>query len=79
MKKLLLAFAALLLTAGLAPAQDWPQKPIKIIISFGPGGGTDIIGRILAEHMQGKLGKPVVVENKPGAGRHPRQRSRRQC
>ena len=68
MKKLLLAFATLLLTTGLAPAQDWPQKPIKIIISFGPGGGTDIIGRILAEHMQGKLGKPVVVENKPGAG-----------
>jgi len=68
MKKLLLAFATLLLTAGLAPAQDWPQKSIKIIISFGPGGGTDIIGRILAEHMQGKLGKPVVVENKPGAG-----------
>jgi len=72
MKKLLLSFAAaLMLTAGLVqpvPAQEWPQKPIKIIISFGPGGGTDIIGRILAEHMQGKLGKPVVVENKPGAG-----------
>jgi len=37
-------------------------------VSFGPGGGADIIGRILAESMQGKLGKPVVIENKPGAG-----------
>jgi tripartite-type tricarboxylate transporter receptor subunit TctC len=39
-----------------------------MIIPFGPGGGTDIVGRILAEYMQKKLGKPVVVENKPGAG-----------
>jgi tripartite-type tricarboxylate transporter receptor subunit TctC len=68
MKKLLLAFATLLLTAGLAPAQEWPQQSIKIIVAFGPGGGTDIIGRILAEHMQSKLGKPVVIENKAGAG-----------
>ncbi len=72
MKKLTLALAgALMLAAGLsapASAQEWPQQPIKIIIAFGPGGGTDIIGRILAEHMQTKLGKPVVAENKPGAG-----------
>ncbi len=72
MKKFVLTLmAALMLAAGFAgpaSAQDWPQKPVKIIISFGPGGGTDIIGRILAEHMQNKLGKPVVVENKPGAG-----------
>ena len=72
MKKRIVAFAAaLLFAAGFvtpSPAQEWPQKPIKLIISFGPGGGADIIGRILADHMQGKLGKPVVVENKPGAG-----------
>ena len=72
MQKLLLTFvAALTLAAGLAKpasAQDWPQKSIRIIVSFGPGGGADIIGRILAESMQGKLGKPVVIENKPGAG-----------
>jgi tripartite-type tricarboxylate transporter receptor subunit TctC len=54
--------------AGNAAAQDWPQKPIRIIVSFGPGGGADIIGRILADSMQGRLGKPVVIENKPGAG-----------
>jgi tripartite-type tricarboxylate transporter receptor subunit TctC len=68
MTKFLLAFAALLLTAGLAPAQDYPQQNIRIVVSFGPGGGADIIGRILAESMQKKLGKPVVIENKPGAG-----------
>ena len=51
-----------------APAQDWPQHAIRMIVSFGPGGGADIIGRILAESMQSKLGVPVIVENKPGAG-----------
>src|SRR5476649_1381208 len=63
--------ATLLLTASavsLAPAQDWPQQNIRIVVSFGPGGGADIIGRILADSMQKKLGKPVIVENKPGAG-----------
>jgi tripartite-type tricarboxylate transporter receptor subunit TctC len=72
MRKTMLALAsALMLTLGLAKhavAQDWPQKSIRIIVSFGPGAGADIIGRILADSMQGKLGKPVVVENKPGAG-----------
>ena len=62
--------AALILIAGVAkaPAQEWPQQTIRIIVSFGSGGGADIIGRILAESMQTKLGKPVIVENKPGAG-----------
>ena len=72
MKKIILTFAAaIMLAAGAASpasAQEWPQQPIKIIVSFGPGGGADIIGRILAESMQKKLGKPVVIENKPGAG-----------
>lgn len=51
-----------------ASAEDFPTQTIKMIIPFGAGGGTDIVGRILAEYMQTKLGKPVVVENKPGAG-----------
>jgi tripartite-type tricarboxylate transporter receptor subunit TctC len=68
-KTLLVAVSALILTlANQAVAEDWPQKPIRIIVSFGPGGGADIIGRILADSMQIRLGKPVVVENKPGAG-----------
>ena len=72
MKKAMLFIAsALILSANFAApgrAQDWPQKSIRIIVSFGPGGGADIIGRILADSMQAKLGKPVIVENKPGAG-----------
>ena len=72
MKKLLLAFvAALLVTAGFAapaPAEEYPQRTIRIVVSFGPGGGADIIGRILADSLQSKLGQPVIVENKPGAG-----------
>jgi tripartite-type tricarboxylate transporter receptor subunit TctC len=68
-KTLLAAASTLILTlASQAVAEDWPQKPIRIIVSFGPGGGADIIGRILADSMQIRLGKPVVVENKPGAG-----------
>ena len=65
MKKLLLAYAAAsLLTAGLAapaPAEDYPQRTIRIVVSFGPGGGADIIGRILADSLQSKLGQSVVI------------------
>jgi tripartite-type tricarboxylate transporter receptor subunit TctC len=61
-----------LVALGLnAPAQaqtsDYPNKPIRIIVSFGPGGGADIIGRIIAQSMQEKMGQAVVIENKPGA------------
>jgi tripartite-type tricarboxylate transporter receptor subunit TctC len=62
---------ALLLAAGLgrpAAAQDYPQQTIKFVVAFGPGGGADIVARILAEAMQRKMGKAVIVENKPGAG-----------
>ena len=62
--------AACMLAAGLvapAPAQEWPQRTIRIIVAFGPGGGTDIVGRIIAQSMQEKLGQSVVIENRPGA------------
>jgi tripartite-type tricarboxylate transporter receptor subunit TctC len=51
-----------------SPAASWPRQPIKLIVGFGPGGGNDIIGRVIAQKMSEKLGQPVVVENKPGAG-----------
>ncbi|MBX9846880.1 MAG: tripartite tricarboxylate transporter substrate binding protein [Xanthobacteraceae bacterium] len=63
--------AAGLLAAGLATpaaAQEYPAQTIKMVISFGAGGGSDIIGRIVAQRFQEKLGQSVVVENKPGAG-----------
>jgi tripartite-type tricarboxylate transporter receptor subunit TctC len=54
--------------AAPASAQDWPQKNIRLIVPFGPGGGSDIIGRIIAQSLQERLGQPVVIENRPGAG-----------
>ena len=70
-KPMLTIVAACTLAFGLAApvaAQDWPQKNIRVIVPFGPGGGGDIIGRIVAQSLQEKLGQPVVVENRPGAG-----------
>jgi tripartite-type tricarboxylate transporter receptor subunit TctC len=60
-----------MLAAGIAApvaAQDYPTQTIRIISSFGAGGGSDIIARILAQRMQEKLGQNVIVENRPGAG-----------
>jgi tripartite-type tricarboxylate transporter receptor subunit TctC len=52
----------------LAGAQDYPSRPVKIIIGFGPGSSADITARVLAQRFNEKLGQQFVVENKPGAG-----------
>lgn len=63
---------AISLVAALAPAlavaQAWPTKPVKLIVGYPPGGGTNTVARLLADHMSKSLGQQVLVENRPGAG-----------
>jgi tripartite-type tricarboxylate transporter receptor subunit TctC len=66
MKKLLLLTA--LLFIGAAGAQNYPSKPIKIIVPFTPGSATDVMARIVSERLNVAWAQPVVVENRPGAG-----------
>jgi tripartite-type tricarboxylate transporter receptor subunit TctC len=63
-----LAAAALILCATSAAAEDYPSRPIRLVLGFTAGGPTDIPARFLADRLAKSLGKPVVVENKPGAG-----------
>jgi tripartite-type tricarboxylate transporter receptor subunit TctC len=66
------ASAIALLSIGIvatpALAQDFPTRPVTIVVAQPPGGGTDIIARIMADQLSRKLGQPFIVENRPGAG-----------
>jgi tripartite-type tricarboxylate transporter receptor subunit TctC len=63
------AFAlTLAVLAAPAMAQNYPNRPVKLIVPFTPGGGTDILARVVGQKMSETLGKPFVIENKPGAG-----------
>ena len=66
--QLFAAALALLTTSFIAPAQaqQWPTRPVKFIVPFGPGAGADIGGRLFAEKLSQKWGQPVVIENRPG-------------
>ena len=61
---MLLALAA----SSLSQAQTWPSKPIRFVVPFGPGGGNDFLAREISTDLMKRLGQPVVVDNRPGAG-----------
>jgi tripartite-type tricarboxylate transporter receptor subunit TctC len=63
-----LAAAVALFTGGAFAQQQYPAKPVHIIVPFAPGGGSDFIGRFMAQRLSDALGKQFIVENKPGAG-----------
>ncbi|MBL8381430.1 MAG: tripartite tricarboxylate transporter substrate binding protein [Burkholderiales bacterium] len=66
MSRSLAVVLAVLTVAGPAPAQTWPERPVRFIIPFSPGGGPDVVLRLVAEPLAKRLGQSVVVENRPG-------------
>jgi tripartite-type tricarboxylate transporter receptor subunit TctC len=67
LKRLLLLLCLAVALAASAPADDYPNRAIKMLVPFAPGGGTDVLGRIIAQRLSAQWGQPVVVENQPGA------------
>src|SRR5471030_3285470 len=65
--KIVVALLGLLVAALPAAAQDWPTKPVRIIVPFGAGSTPDVVARLIADHLQKKLGQPFTIDNKPGA------------
>lgn len=63
-----LLLAAMCLAATAAGAQGWPNKPLRLIVPFPPGGGSDAVGRVIAQKLSERLGQQVVVDNRGGAG-----------
>src|SRR6478672_4658608 len=65
--KIVVAVLALFIAALPAAAQDWPTRPVKIVVPFGPGSTPDVVARLIADHLQKKLGQPFIIDNKQGA------------
>ena len=63
-----LGMAAILATAGVAAlAQNYPSRPVRLIVPFPAGSGSDVAARVVGQHLSSALGQPFVVDNKPGA------------
>ncbi len=65
---LVVAMAGIVSFVGAASAQDWPTRPVTMVVGFAAGGGTDVLGRILGRRLSELLGQPVPIENVAGAG-----------
>src|SRR5215468_2660495 len=64
----LLGGAAVVLPAAVGGAESFPTRPIRLIVPYPAGGGTDIVGRVLGQKLHASLGQPVVIDNRGGAG-----------
>jgi tripartite-type tricarboxylate transporter receptor subunit TctC len=68
MQRAVILLAACLFAAGVLAQSRYPDRAVRVLVPFAPGGGTDIVGRIVAQQMTAALGQSVVVDNRPGAG-----------
>ena len=67
LRKITLAISLMLAAVGLAMAQSYPNKPVKLVVPFPPGGGTDIVARLIGQKLSEAWHQTVIIDNKPGA------------
>ena len=68
LQRAVILVAVLIFSTASFAQVSYPDRPVRMLVPFAPGGGTDIVGRVLAQHMTSALGQSAVVDNCPGAG-----------